>query len=142
MAGEARVVPPPSACGIDGLTLYENLLDAAEQQTLLGHISEWVVAGENGRLVGKSFEVPPQEWQKTGQGRIAILFGVHGAPLLHNKGGKYLVPFTLIPHCAQSNATRSTMLQLSRCRHHCLRSWIASRRLASRRLNRAQTRVA
>ena len=62
---------------LDGLVLHEDILTPDEQATLLHHVDTWVASGANGSLAGKSYEAPPDEWRKTGQGRVAILFGVH-----------------------------------------------------------------
>ena len=61
----------------DGLTLFPSVVAPAEQQALLAAIDEFCAAGAAGQLRGKSYEAPPVEWQRTGQGRVALLFGAH-----------------------------------------------------------------
>jgi hypothetical protein len=62
---------------IAGLTLFEGVVAEKEQTALLQLVDEWLAAGAAGTLRGKSYEAPPEEWQRTGQGRRAVLFGVH-----------------------------------------------------------------
>ena len=76
-ARRARRMSRASTSLLDGLVLHEDILTPDEQATLLKHVDTWVASGANGSLAGKSYEAPPDEWRKTGQGRVAILFGVH-----------------------------------------------------------------
>ena len=67
----------PSDAAPDGLALFEGLVSPEAQDELLRLVDGWVAAGRSGGLRGKSFEEPPEEWRRTGQGRTALLFGVH-----------------------------------------------------------------
>ena len=64
-------------CGVDGLTLFDGAVSAEQQRELLAHVDTWVADGAAGRLAGKSYEAPPADWIQSGQGRVAILFGIH-----------------------------------------------------------------
>ena len=76
-ARRARRMSRASTSLLDGLVLHEDILTPDEQATLLHHVDTGCASGANGSLAGKSYEAPPDEWRKTGQGRVAILFGVH-----------------------------------------------------------------
>ena len=74
----SRMLPVAAGgCAPDGLALFEGLVSAEQQAELLRLVEEWVAAGAAGGLRGKSYEEPPDEWRRTGQGRTALLFGVH-----------------------------------------------------------------
>ena len=73
---------PESACrmgrtSIDGLCLFEDVIDEGFQQRLVEFTEAQLIAGRQGQLLGKTFQAPSPKWANTGQSREMLQYGVY-----------------------------------------------------------------
>ncbi|GMH32701.1 hypothetical protein BSKO_00535 [Bryopsis sp. KO-2023] len=71
---------------VGGLELYKNILSAAEQETLVHCIEQWLDQGERGKLLGRTYTAP-KKWLK-GKGRRTVQFGCCYNYAVDNQGRK------------------------------------------------------
>lgn len=82
LPSEPQPAPAPrsGACvqtSIDGLSLFEDVLDTASQQRLVAFTEAALTAGRAGKLPGRTFQTQSPKWAARGQSREMLQYGVY-----------------------------------------------------------------